>query len=437
MNQCYNSHVIGLPGIYIHIPFCERKCTYCNFNTTDFFEDLAEKYVNAVSQEIRYWGRRLAGSLTNQRAGTSFRQTAGPAPAGVSATSEVESTTKACVLSDGRPRIKIDSIYFGGGTPSIIAAELIARLISTCRESFEVEPAAEITIEINPGSFAPSKVETWLAAGVNRASIGAQSFINGELESLSRTHSAEDVIETVDLLRRLGFSNISLDLIAGLPGQTRRDWEFNLDQALRLGPEHLSLYLLEIKEGTQLYAQLRRGSRPSPDEDEAARMYEITCGRAHEAGYLQYEISNFCAGGPGSKAKKDFRSKHNLKYWTGAAFYGMGCGAHSYDGRSRWFNSLRTETYIEQVAISGHAVAEWRDLTPEERASEALFMGLRLSEGIDLNQFSSQYGYDPLQRFGAELPRLREAGLIDISPDRIALTDSGRLLSNEVFVALI
>jgi oxygen-independent coproporphyrinogen-3 oxidase len=389
-------------GVYIHIPFCERKCTYCNFNTTDFFEELAGRYIDAVSREIAYWGENLT-------------QVSGGAPT------------------------QVDTIYFGGGTPSIVDAAQLAKLIVSCRAAFDVAPDTEVTLEINPATFSKSKVAEWLTAGINRASVGVQSFIDAELVSLSRTHNAADARRTIEVLQDAGFENISLDLIAGLPGQVLADWEFNLREALAIQPEHLSLYMLDLKEGTQLYAQLKRGLRPQPDDDLAAEMYRMISGATQVAGYEHYEISNFARIVERGAAEpiSPFRSKHNLKYWTGAPFYGIGCGAHSYDGSARWINVLKTDTYIERVAQTGNAIAERNELTEADRAAEALFMGLRLKEGVSLAAFRSEYGVDVIERYGDELPRLAEAGLIEIGGGRLALTAAGRLLSNEVFVSFV
>ncbi len=386
-------------GIYLHIPFCERKCTYCNFNTTDFFEALAGRYIDAGSREIAYWGEKL--------------------------------------LQVSGARAEVDTIYFGGGTPSIVDANQIAKLLASCRAAFDVVPDSEVTIEVNPATLSSKKVDQWLSAGINRASVGVQSFIDRELESLSRTHTAEQARRTVDGLRVAGFENISLDLIAGLPEQDLADWAFNLGEALEIGPEHLSLYLLDLKEGTQLYTQLMRGLRPRPDDDVAAEMYRMISDATQAAGYEHYEISNFarCAGT--TEGISPFRSKHNSKYWTGAPYYGIGCGAHSYDGDARWVNVLRTETYIDRVATDGNAVAERNELSETDRAAEALFMGLRLREGVSLAAFRSEYGVDVVERYGDKLPRLADAGLIEIGGGRLALTAAGRLLSNEVFVSFV
>jgi oxygen-independent coproporphyrinogen-3 oxidase len=394
-------------GIYVHIPFCERKCVYCNFNTTDFNDLVAARYVSAVVSEIKNWGKLLA-----------------------------ERSSRAELPR----RLPVDSIFLGGGTPSTLKSEQLAGVIEACRESFEVDSNAEITIEINPSSSWADKMRDWRRAGINRASVGVQSFIDRELEALSRTHTAEDARRTVSALRDAGFDNISLDLIAGLPEQTKTDWEFNLARALEIKPEHLSLYLLEVKEGTQLHVQIERGRRPRPDDDLAAEMYEMICDATAEAGYEHYEISNFAlapraarpASGPSA-----YRSRHNMKYWTGARFYGVGCGAHSYDGISRWVNIKQTERYIESVRESGQAIAERSDLSGDDRVAEALFMGLRLIDGIDLAEFEDRYGVDVSARYGRELERLGDAGLIETAGRRLRLTGRGLVLSNEVFVAFV
>jgi oxygen-independent coproporphyrinogen-3 oxidase len=387
-------------GIYIHIPFCERKCTYCNFNTTDYFEDLAGRYITAASREILYWGERLSGQTDSLLAA--------------------------------------DTIFFGGGTPSIVEAGQLGELVQSCRTAFDMATDAEVTIEINPGSFVREKIERWLKGGINRASVGVQSFLDHELQSLSRTHTAYEARCTFDLLREAGFNNISLDLIAGLPGQSLADWELNLRSALSLQPEHLSLYLLEVKEGTQLFSQIKRSQRPEPDDDLAAEMYRMICDMTLAAGYDQYEISNFARKVDGAATPiSPFRSKHNLKYWTGAPFYGIGCGAHSYDGFARWVNVFKAETYIDRILEGQNAIADRNELNNSDRAAEALFMGLRLTEGINLSEFRVEHGVDVIERYGHDLPRLEDAGLIEMIGGRLALTAAGRLLSNEVFVSFV
>jgi oxygen-independent coproporphyrinogen-3 oxidase len=312
-------------------------------------------------------------------------------------------------------------------------------LIDACRSAFDVSEGSEVTIEINPATFSRTKPLEWLRAGINRASVGVQSFIDNELASLSRTHGADDARKTLLLLRDVGFANISLDLIAGLPEQDLASWEFNLREAVAIAPEHMSLYMLDLKEGTQLYAQLKKGARAQLDDDLTAEMYRMIIELTGAAGYEHYEISNFAR----VEAERNldrvspFRSKHNMKYWSGAPFLGIGCGAHSYDGTSRWFNVLKSDKYIEKVSTDGSAVAERTELTEEDRAAEALFMALRLKEGVSLGSFQSEYGVNVLERYSKDLRRLAEAGLIEVGGGRLALTPAGRLLSNEVFVSFV
>jgi oxygen-independent coproporphyrinogen-3 oxidase len=313
-------------------------------------------------------------------------------------------------------------------------------LIDACKNAFALVPDAEITIEINPGTFDRQKIEAWREAGINRASVGVQSFLDRELVSLSRTHTSDQARQTIDSLREAGFDNISLDLIAGFPDQALGDWEFSLAQALEIRPEHLSLYLLEVKEGTQLSLQIKRSLRPAPDDDLAAEMYRAICAATRTEGYEHYEISNFGLK-PERRAESNaispYRSRHNVKYWTGAPFYGMGCGAHSYDRSSRWMNVLKTEDYIARINSTGRAVAERRLLSPQERSEESLFMMLRLTEGVNLESFRADYGLDIVSRYGDELSRLADAGLIENAEGRLHLTEAGMLLSNEVFVSFV
>jgi oxygen-independent coproporphyrinogen-3 oxidase len=411
-------------GIYIHIPFCERKCSYCNFNTTDFNEAISNPYVEAVQLEIAYWGRH-------------------------------QSKLDMTLNTESVDPVEADSIFVGGGTPSMLAPSQLGEIIRSCRDAFDIVQDAEITIEINPSSCLDSKPEGWLEAGINRASVGVQSFLDRDLAPLGRTHSPDDARTTMRKLRRSGFDNLSLDLIAGLPEQSVGDWEFNLREALALEPEHLSLYLLEVKEGTILSSQINRGQRPAPDDDAAAEMYTMICERTLEAGYEHYEISNFAIDRRGRGSTQDacaprggrekgeahstspYRSRHNMKYWTGVPFVGIGCGAHSYDGSARWSNIKKTESYIGSVTGSGQAIAERRELSDSDRAAEALFMGLRLIEGVDLDQFRAAYGLDVAAVYKGDLARLEEDGLIELEGSCLRLTASGLLMSNEVFQVFV
>jgi oxygen-independent coproporphyrinogen-3 oxidase len=389
-------------GIYIHIPFCRSRCSYCDFATGQYDSGLSERYVRALVKEI-----------------STFTAT---------------HTTTRDSLSDGSREAdasqEIDTIYFGGGTPSLLTPAQVELILATVRENFRVTSDAEITMEMNPGTVTPEVATDFRVAGVNRASFGLQTFDDEQLRRLGRTHTADDARRTLSTLRDAGFSNVSFDLIAGLPEQTVEQWSRNMDEALRLRPEHLSLYLLEVHEGTPLAEQLRRGYWQQPDPDIAAAMYELMLERTRAAGYEHYEISNFCLAGR--------ESRHNLKYWTAAPYFGFGCSAHSYDGHAaRWSNERDTLRYVALVEAAGNAVVETTPLTARDRQAESLFLGLRLMRGVDLRQHHAQFGADVRATHAADLARFRDAGLIEMDDKHLRLTRTGALLSNEVFAAFV
>ncbi|HEX7318408.1 MAG TPA: radical SAM family heme chaperone HemW [Pyrinomonadaceae bacterium] len=375
-------------GIYIHVPFCRSRCSYCDFATGAFEDALAETYVGALAREIESFDREGA-------------------------------------------RSEVDTVYFGGGTPSLLTPAQVSRVLDAVRGRFDVEAGAEVTLEMNPGTVTPERLRALRETGVNRASFGAQTFDDRELKRLGRTHTADDTRRTFADLRAAGFDNISFDLIAGLPRQALRAWERNLDEALALRPEHLSLYLLEVHEGTPLAEQIRQGRYASPDPDLAAEMYRVLVERARGAGYEQYEISNFCL--PGRE------SRHNMKYWTGAPFYGFGCSAHSFDGRrARWSNERDARAYVKLIEEKNGAVVSREELDERGAGAEALFLGLRLlSRGVDLAAHRSLYRLDVRADYAEDLARFDEAGLIELDGDVLHLTPAGALLSNEVFSAFV
>jgi oxygen-independent coproporphyrinogen III oxidase len=376
-------------GIYIHIPFCRSRCSYCDFATGAYDGALVARYVSAVVAEI-----------------DAFRET-------------------------HVPGAEIETIYLGGGTPSLLTPAQAAQLLEAVQRNFSVVEAAEVTMEMNPGSITRATLTDFGRLGINRASFGAQTFDDRELRRLGRQHTAADVRQTITDLRLAGYDNISFDLIAGLPAQTLAAWSRNLDEALALRPEHLSLYLLEVHEGTPLAEQIRRGAEPRPDDDLAASMYELMIEKALAAGYEHYEISNLCLPG--------YESRHNSKYWTGEPVYGFGCSAHSYDGeRRRWANERDAARYTALVEAGRTPVVETTELDEREAQSEAVFLGLRLLQrGISLNEYRARFGTDLRDRYAADLARLHDAGLISLEDDLMRLTPHGALLSNEVFTAFI
>ena len=372
-------------GLYVHIPFCSSRCSYCDFATGLYQSELADRYVRAVVQEIRSSGYAGRG---------------------------------------------VDTVYFGGGTPSLLAPPQLDRILSALFEHFRVEETAEITLEINPGSATPEKLREFRRLGINRASFGAQTFDDAELAKLGRSHNAADTLRTFKDLRSAGFANVSFDLIAGLPGQTLAGWERNVKQALELHPEHFSFYLLEVHSGTPLAEHIRRGLQPVPDDDLAGVMYRWMLEQASEAGYEHYEISNLCRPG--------FDARHNLKYWTAQPYYGFGCSAHSYDGRlRRWSNHRDVLKYVQTVEGGVSPVVEEQELSQTDVRAEALFLGMRLMRGVDVRQYREEFGVDLRDEHGEDLDRFCKAGLLEFDGDLIRLTRTGALLSNEVFAAFV
>ncbi len=323
----------------------------------------------------------------------------------------------------------IDTIYFGGGTPSLLSPTQVEKILKTVSTQFDVDPNAEITMEMNPATVTSETLAGYRSLGVDRASFGVQTFNDRDLKLLARGHNAEDARNTFKLLRDAGFDNISFDLIIGLPDQGLDDWKRNLDEALAMQPEHLSLYLLEIHQGTPLAEQIRSERRPMPDPELAAEMYELMQERVAAAGYAQYEISNF--------AKPGCESRHNTKYWRLDPVYGFGVSAHSFDGHQRYANERDTAAYVSQIETRGDAVVERTRLTDKQLSAEFAFLNLRLTNGLDLSEFHSNFGFDLAAAFAKELDSLRIDGLITVSGDNIRLTNKGMLYSNEVFSVFV
>ena len=330
-------------------------------------------------------------------------------------------------IPDSKSENPIDTIYFGGGTPSLLSPKQLEKILNSIYKKFSVEPEIELTLEMNPATVSLETLKDYRNLGVNRASFGAQTFDDAELKRLGRKHTADDVRETIKLLRNADFQNVSFDLIAGLPRQTVADWRRNLNEALSLQPEHLSLYLLEIHQSTPLAEQIRSGRQPLPDEDAAAEMYEILLESVAEKGYEQYEISNF--------AREGYESKHNSKYWTLDAVYGFGCSAHSFDGAGiRYANERDTAKYVALIERKNSAIVSRETI---DAASEFVFLGLRLTKGIDLNEYEKRFGVNLIEKYQADLERLKDFSLIEFDEKRLRLTTKGFLFSNEVFAVFI
>ena len=394
-------------GIYIQVPFCQTKCTYCNFHTGVASPAAYAPYARAVEREIRDWR-----------------------------------TLQAAAGLESAPRLDpalANTVYLGGGTPSLFDPADLARILRAVHSQFDLaEAGREVTVEADPETITPEKAAAWLAAGINRISLGAQSFHDAELKPAGRMHRREDIFAAIAQLRAAGFANISLDLIAGLPHQTAASWQASVAEALRLRPEHISIYLFEVDEGSRLGRELLSGgsrySAPDvPSDDAMAESYEYACGCLRKAGYDHYEISNWALPG--------FRSRHNLKYWRREPYLGFGAGAHSFDGRWRWANAHDSVVYAAAIEQGRLPVEQLEEVTPKQALEEELFLGLRQLEGIDLASIEAQYGAEFSADFkmtlGARLDELRAQGLVERAGTRVRLAPARLAISNEVFVALL
>lgn len=391
-------------GLYIHIPFCRSRCSYCDF-ATDVYKnnETVERYVNA-----------LCGEIENAEARTAVR---------------AQLREEGSALTNVRASAPVDTIYFGGGTPSLLAPAQLEKILASIRKKFSVDENSEITMEMNPGTVSLETLKEYRNLGVNRASFGAQTFDDTELKRLARGHTADDVRETIKLLRSANFDNVSFDLIAGLPRQTLADWERNLDEALKLAPEHLSLYLLEIHEGTPLAEQIRSRRQPMPDEDLAAEMYELMLEKTSKKGYAQYEISNF--------SLPTFESKHNSKYWLCEPVFAFGVSAHSFDGHTRRANERDTRRYVSLIESGKSPVTEENALDEKQLSGEFAFLRLRLAKGLDLNEYERRFGIDLLKNMADDLARFSDLKLIEHVEGHLKLTRKGMIYSNEVFALFV
>jgi oxygen-independent coproporphyrinogen-3 oxidase len=376
-------------GLYLHIPFCSAICSYCNFNRGLLDSDLKRRYVDALEREILGAGGD-AGQTTTREA---------------------------------------DTIFFGGGTPSLLEPEEIARLIAACRAAFRVSPGAEITLETNPETATPPRLAAFREAGVNRISFGVQSFEDDELKRLGRIHSAARAREAIGWARAAGFANLSFDLMLWLPGQSFSSWLRTVDEAIALAPDHLSLYLLELYPNAPLKEAMAREAWSQTPDDEAADMYLAGLDRLDQAGFEQYEISNVSRPG--------LQSRHNLKYWTGGRWWGFGCGAHSTVDGDRWHNVSGIQDYVDRVGAGAGVAGDHHLLSPDERRSEALFTGLRLSTGIDRHVFAARFGIDPWVEYHTDLAPFMQAGFMWERDGRMGLSRQGMLVANEILVTFV
>ena len=324
---------------------------------------------------------------------------------------------------------EVNSVYFGGGTPSLLSTKHINAILDSCRRLLPISQDCEISLEANPGTMSGEKAIALRHAGVNRVSLGAQSFDDQELSSIGRLHTADVISSSLSQLRAAGFCNVNLDLMLGLPGQTVETWRRNLEAVERFAIQHVSVYMLDLDEQCPLYAMVTSGSVHLPDEDLISDLYLETIEVLSQSGYSQYEISNF--------AKPAYECRHNLKYWLREPVHGLGLGSHSFNGSSRYSNYSKIDDYFDSVD-TGKSPINWREpVTVAQSLAEELFLGLRLTRGLDWNRLRRMYGSDRLAQYEPGMHELSERGLVKWDNSTLRLTPSGMLLSNEIFQLFI
>jgi len=385
-------------GIYISVPFCRTKCSYCNFASDVFSRAVFERYVDRVCADI-------------------------------------ENALQVAEEMGGQMERAVDSIYLGGGTPTVLEAGQLERIFGAVRQQFDVSPGAEVTVECAPGTLTSAVLESLLRCGVNRVSLGVQSFVDQEAAAVGRLHKRTTVLEDIARLRAAGIANINIDLIAGLPHQTAESWEFSVAEAIGTGAPHLSVYMLEVDEDSRLGSELLAGGTRYhahfvPDEEAMADFYLAACEQLQSAKIAQYEISNF--------AREGFQSRHNLKYWTRQPYLGFGVDAHSMLTSAtpdieavRFAPADSLERYMSGAGLQRTAVSQRAAL------EESFFLGLRLTRGVSLRQLSTRFGGEAVENARTAIAEFVEAGLMERRGDCVCLTSRGRLLSNEVFERFI
>ena len=384
-------------GIYIQVPFCQTKCTYCNFHTGVVSSARFAPYAKAVETEIREHRSRLSS-------------------AGVA-------------LPDSLAALTVDTVYFGGGTPSLLDPAHLRGMLDAVRETFPSK-FREVTLEADPETVVTEKAEAWAAAGINRVSFGVQSFSDVELKAAGRMHRRAHIYFAVPMLRAAGICNISFDLIAGLPHQSSDSWRNSLEELIRIAPQHVSIYLLEVDEGSRLGSELLRGgakysASAVPSDDVMADSYDSARHVLTAAGYEHYEISNF--------AKPGFASEHNRKYWRRQPYLGFGAGAHSFSSLQRWANAHDSAAYVQSIAAGKVPIEQLETISSSQALEEELFLGLRQLAGVDLDRLEESYHVSLKDRFTS----LESAGLIECSGRVVRLVPAHLSISNEVFVALM
>ena len=369
-----------MAGIYIHIPFCKRKCIYCDFYSLACSLQVMDHYVAAVVKEAR--------------------------------------------LRSGELKNAVNTLYVGGGTPSLLSTDHLRTLIDGLSNVFNLSKLQEFTIEVNPDDVTSETMSVYQSLSVNRVSMGVQSFDEKDLHFINRRHSSQQAIETVEIIRNSGVNNVSIDLIYGIPGQTLDTWMHNVQQAIALGVQHISAYCLSYEEGTPLWHMRERGEVQEVDEETTVRMYEVLVERLRKAGYLHYEISNFALPG--------FESKHNSSYWDGTPYLGLGAAAHSYDGGAvRSYNPADIDGYMKCLDLD-MLPCEREQLSPVEQYDEMVMLALRTSHGLDLSRLNRRFGHAESEAFKTKAQRFVECGLLVCENGVYRLSQKGVMVSNAV-----
>ncbi|HDZ62488.1 MAG TPA: radical SAM family heme chaperone HemW [Nitrospirae bacterium] len=376
-------------SLYVHIPFCLKRCVYCDFVSGIYSPDIESSYIAALKKEILN---------INQE-------------------------------------ITMSTLYIGGGTPSVLSSDVLTDLVIEIFNNFEFREYFEATIEVNPGTLSSEKIQAVRPFGINRVSIGVQSFDDSVLKSLGRIHTAGDSAQAVSIAGNAGFKNISVDLLYGVPGQSLASWEETLKKTVELKPQHVSTYELTVEEGTLLYDRIKAGKLRRPEEERIVEMYDYAVDYLSSQGYVHYEICNFALPG--------FSCKHNLNYWDSGEYFGAGLGAHSFVDNKRFYNTDDINKYISALSDNESTVVKTEEITKDKAVSEAFYLGLRKTDGINLSKISAVFDMDIFDRYKKEIEETLDAGLIEryssatSKDDYLRLTRKGLLLSNEVFLKFV
>ena len=372
-------------GLYLHVPFCNQKCHYCDFNSVPWQQPQGTKFLSAVKKELRLLAEEYS--------------------------------------------VNLKTLFLGGGTPTVFSGRQIASLINQCRQEFNLVSKAEITVEANPETVTEKKLKVLKEAGVNRLSFGVQALNNFSLTKLGRCHTVSRAVDSYYLARRLGYSNLNLDLMFALPGQLPADWCRTLEQVCRLKPEHLSCYNLKLEPGTRMHNWAQQGELDLASEEQDLAMYQLAQELLADAGYQQYEISNF--------AQPGFECRHNRIYWLNQPYLAVGPGAHFYDGAGRGYNYADLNRYFQALEVDNLPIKEYNKLSWQEKVEETMMLGLRLEAGISLTEFEERYDCAVDDIYQSEIAELSRKNLIKQKQNRLFLTQRGKVVANRVLAKFL